>query len=137
MNQDKQQVKSQIIFLYYRDLAPVSEFYESIIGLELVEDYDWAKVYRIIGDAYLAIVDEKKGFHNAQEKNAVLIGLVVDDVPWWYEYLTSKGVKMLTEVRQDDEVQVRGFNCQDPGGYSVEIEQFLDPDVARIFHRSH
>ncbi len=136
MSQNKQQVKSQITFLYYRDLAPISAFYENIIGLELVQDYGWAKVYRVNGNAYLAIVDEKEGFYDAQEKNAVLFGLIVDDVPWWYEYLTSKGVKILTELSQSERIQVQAFKCQDPGGYAIEIERFLNPEIARIFHGS-
>jgi predicted enzyme related to lactoylglutathione lyase len=135
MSQNKQSVRSQITFLYYRDLQPVSAFYEEVMGFEIVEDQGWAKIYRVSGNAYLGIVDGEKGFHKAQEKNAVLVTLVVDDVFWWRKYLESKGVKMLTDVRDIEDIQVRCFFCQDPGGYSIEIEQFLRPDAARIFHR--
>jgi predicted enzyme related to lactoylglutathione lyase len=135
MDQNKQKVKSQITFLYYRDLDPIATFYESIMGFELVEDQGWAKIYRVGGNAYLGIVDEKKGFHNVQEKNAVLVTLVVDDVPWWYEYLKSKGVKILTELTASEEIQVRGFFCADPGGYAIEVQQFLNPVAAQIFHQ--
>jgi predicted enzyme related to lactoylglutathione lyase len=135
MDQNKPGVKSQITFLYYRDLQPVAAFYQDVMGFELVEDQGWAKIYRISGNAYLGIVDEEKGFHKAQEKNAVLITLVVDDVFWWREHLESQGVKMLTEVRDVQDIQVRCFFCQDPGGYAIEVEQFLRPDAVQTFHQ--
>ena len=71
-----------------------------------------------------------------RRSKAVLFGLVVDDVSWWYEYLTGKGVKMLTELHHSERIQAQAFKCQDPGGYAIEIQRFLDADVARIFDRS-
>ena len=134
MDQNKSQVGSQITFLYYRDLQPVSEFYEEIMGFDLIEDQGWAKIYRINSNAYLGIVHEEKGFHKAQQKNAVLITLVVNDVSWWYDYLKGRGVKMLTGLREVEDIQVRCFFLEDPGQYTIEVQQFLNPDVARIFH---
>jgi predicted enzyme related to lactoylglutathione lyase len=129
------QVQSQITFLYYRDLQPAAEFYQEVMGFELVEDQGWAKIYRVSDSAYLGIVDETRGFHKAQERNAVLVTLVVDDVSWWYDYLKRKGVKMLTELREVKDIQVRGFFLEDPGGYAVEVQQFLNPKVAQIFRQ--
>jgi lactoylglutathione lyase len=127
-------VQSQITFLYYRDLQPASAFYQDVMGLELVEDQEWAKIYRVGGNAFLGIVDEKKGFLKAQETNAVLITLLVNDVPGWYDYLKRKGAKILTEVQEKKDIQVRCFFLEDPDGYVLEIQQFLKPDLARIFH---
>jgi predicted enzyme related to lactoylglutathione lyase len=135
LDRNKLKVQSQITFLYYRDLQPVSRFYQEIMGFGLVEDQGWAKIYRVNGYAYLGIVDEERGFHKAQKKNAVLITLVVDDVLGWYDYLKRKGVRMLTELREVEDIQVRGFFLEDPGGYAIEVQQFLKPDVARIFHQ--
>ena len=135
VDRDKPKVQSQITFLYYRDLQPVCKFYEEIMGFELIEDQGWAKIYRVNGNAYLGIVDEERGFHKAQEKSAVLITLVVDDVFWWYDYLKRKGVKILTELQEVEDIQIRGFFLEDPGRYAIEVQQFLRPDVARIFHQ--
>ena len=126
-------VRSQITFLYYRDLQVASTFYEGVMGFELIDDQEWAKIYRISGNAYLGIVDEKKGFLRAQETNAVLITLVVEDVFGWYEYLKNKGVRILTEPQEKEDIQVQCFFFEDPGGYALEIQRFLKPDLARIF----
>jgi predicted enzyme related to lactoylglutathione lyase len=135
VDRNKLKVQSQITFLYYRDLEPISRFYKEIMGFELVEDQGWAKIYRVSGNAFLGIVDEERGFHKAQEKSAVLITLAVADVFWWYDYLKGKGIKLLTDIRESEEIQVRCFFAEDPGGYAIEIEEFLKPEAARIFHQ--
>ena len=126
-------IRSQITFLYYKDLEPIERFYGEILGLELVEDQEWAKIYRTGGNAFLGIVSGEKGFHRPRAQNAVLIALVVDDVLGWYEYLDGRGVDLLTEVKEVEEIQVRAFFLEDPGGYTLEVQEFLDPEVASVF----
>jgi hypothetical protein len=65
-----------------------------------VEDQQWAKIYRLSGNAFLGIVAGERGFHRPQERNAVLVTLVVNDVPGWYEYLRDKGVTLLSELQE-------------------------------------
>ena len=127
-------IQSQITFLYYPDIEPISSFYENVLGLELVEDQGWAKIYRTSGNAFLGVVAGDKGFHQPQDKNAVLITLAVADVPAWYDYLSGQGVKLLTEIKHSEEIQVRCFFFEDPGGYSCEVEQFLKPKLSEVFH---
>ena len=133
MQQHSLDVQSQITFLYYRDLGPISRFYQEVMGFKLVEDQEFAKIYRVNKNAYLGIVDEQRGFHTAQEKNAVLITLVVDDVSGWYDYLKQRGVKIVRELREIEDIQIRCFFLEDPGGYAIEVQQFLKPEVARTF----
>ncbi len=128
-------VDSQITFLYYREIQPAASFYEDILGFELVEDQGWARIYRASGDAFLGIVAGEKGFHRPQEKNAVLVTLCTGDVSGWYEHLKSKGVTLLTQLQEREEIQIRCFFFQDPGGYTFEVQQFLKPDLVNTFHR--
>jgi catechol 2,3-dioxygenase-like lactoylglutathione lyase family enzyme len=131
---DPADIQSQITFLYYRDLEPAASFYGDIMGFELVEDQQWAKIYRVSGNAFLGIVAGEKGFHQAQGQNAVLVTLVVDDVQGWYDYLENQGVKMLTELQHREEIQIECFFFEDPGGYTLEIQKFLKPELAQVFH---
>ena len=128
-------MQSQITFFYYDDFQEASEFYEEVLGLELVDDQQWAKIYRVNGTAFLGIVAGEKGFHQAQEKNAVLVTFLVDDVPEWYAYLKTKGVKFSTDLMTKDDIQVQCFFAEDPGGYSLEFQRFLRPELAEIFHQ--
>ena len=126
-------IKSQITFLYYKDLAEPQRFYGEIMGFELVEDQGWAKIYRIGGNAFVGLVDEAKGSRKVKEDSAVLLTLVVDDVPGWYDYLKGQGVKIVRELGQSDEIQVQYCFVEDPGGYMIEIERFLKPELAEVF----
>ena len=65
----------------------------------------------------------------------MLITFCVDDVPGWYEYLRGKGVKILREMQNRPDNQVRCFFFEGPGGYSFEIQEFLNPEKAGIFHK--
>jgi len=80
-------VKSNITFLYYRDLEAAVRFYGEVMGFELPFGVEWAKIHAIHGGAFLGLVEGGKGQHQAKEDNAVLITLVVDDVQPWYGYL--------------------------------------------------
>jgi catechol 2,3-dioxygenase-like lactoylglutathione lyase family enzyme len=133
MERNRLDIRSQITFLYYPELDPACHFYGTVLGLELVEDQKWAKIYAVGTDAFVGVVAGEKRFHQPRDSNAVLITLVVDDVFGWYGYLSEHGVTLLTEVKEVEEIQVRGFFLEDPGGYTLEIQQFLDPEVASVF----
>ena len=133
MNSERPAVASQITFFYYRDLTPIAHFYEEVMGFERVEDQGWAKIYRVNGRAFMGIVDEQRGFHRAQERNAVLLTLVVDDVWAWYNYLKNQGIEIPKEPAISDQVKVEYFFFQDPGGYVIEIQRFLKPELEEPF----
>ena len=132
---DLPRIQSQITFLYYDDLAPIADFYQNVIGLDLVEDQGFAQIFRLTASSFIGIVDSKEGFHSAKPDNAVLLTMAVEDVDGWYAYLSGQNVKILRQPNTYDSIQVRCFFFEDPGGYSFEVQQFLKPASAAIFHR--
>jgi catechol 2,3-dioxygenase-like lactoylglutathione lyase family enzyme len=62
-----------------------------------------------------------------------VLTFVVDDVRAWYDHLEQAGVTLLTQVKDVEEIDVRGFFLADPSGYVVEIQRFLAPDAESIF----
>ena len=127
-------VQSQITFLYYDDLAPIAQFYDEILGFELVEDQQWAKIYRTAGNAFVGLVDGKRGFRKPLADSAVLVTLAVDDVDAWYTHLKIHNVKILREPQTYAEIQVQCFFFEDPGGYAYEVQRFLKPELQPVFH---
>ena len=127
-------IASQITFLYYRDLSAAQQFYEGILGLEIVEDQGWAKIYRVNGTAFVGLVDETYGSLKTQPENAVMITFVVDDVRGWYEYLRENGVKIRQEYGRSESIQIEYFFAEDPGGYVLEFERFLKPELTAVFN---
>ena len=128
-------IASQITFLYYQNLAAAQQFYEGILGLEKVEDQGWAKIYRVSGTAFVGLVDEAHGSLKAQPENAVMLTLVVDDVPGWYAYLRENKVKIRQEYGRSETIQIEYFFAEDPGGYVLEFECFLKPELTAVFHQ--
>ncbi|KQZ48725.1 bleomycin resistance protein [Rhizobium sp. Root149] len=120
-----------ITFFYYEDIHAVAPFYENVLGLELVLDQGLARIYRIAGKCYFGIVDGNRGHLKHQEKSAVLLTIVAQDVEGWHAKLKAAGVPGLSEL-------LRGRFCEhfffeDPAGYAIEIQLFHNPDIAKLF----
>ncbi len=126
-------VSAGITFFYHKDIEPAMQFYGEVMGFQLVSDQGWAKIFRIAGNSYVGVVTGREGFYQPQEKNAVLLTVVVNNVQEWYERLRKTETTLLTELQEKPDIQVRCFFLQDPAGYAIEIQEFLDPEVAREF----
>jgi predicted enzyme related to lactoylglutathione lyase len=134
MKPENLHISSQITFFYYNDLDAAAQFYEQTMGFALIDDQGWAKIYQVHGNAFLGVVSGEKGHRQAQEENAVLLTVVVDDVDGWYEYLKGEGVEVVSEPHDVEDIQVRGFFAKDPGGYSLEVQAFKNPELKKVFH---
>lgn len=118
------EVKGLITFLYYKDLARAAKFYEDIMGFEKTIDQGWAKIFKVKDAAHVGLVDGKRGYHRPSHTKPVMITVVVSDVDDWYRYLKDKGVKTLSEPRDNVEINIRAFLLKDPEGYVIEIQKF-------------
>lgn len=85
-------VRASNVFLYYRDLDRATAFYRETLGMELVADYQMARIFRVTDDSYLVLVDATKGMHTADEPKSVAIALLTDQLQEWHEYLATKGI---------------------------------------------
>ena len=119
------EIEGMITFLYYKDLAKVARFYEDVLGLKLVIDQGFAKIYQVAGQAHIGLVDETRGYHRSNPIKPVEITLLAPDVDAWYQRIRSLGIETLTEPTIISSVNVRAFLLQDPEGYVVEIQKFL------------
>jgi extradiol dioxygenase family protein len=61
------------------------------------------------------------------------VTLVVDDAAAWYAELTNRDVQVLSELEYRPEIGIRCFFLQDPGGYTLEVQQFLHASSLAIF----
>ena len=59
--------------------------------------------------------------------------LVVDDASQWYDELKGRGVHLLSEPQDREEIGIRCFFLEDPGGYALEVQQFLRPEQVAVF----
>ncbi len=120
-------VNGLLTFFYYKDLARAGEFYEKIMGFELVQDQKWAKIFKVADSAFMGCVDGNIGYHKHDPTKPVMLTVIVDDPDAWYEHFMENGVETLNKPHDDVELNMRIFLLHDPEGYVIEIQKFNDP----------
>ncbi len=120
-------VQAMVIWLYYRDLEGAQRFYEGSVGLDLIVDQGWAKVYPASRTGFIGLVDGARGLHAATDEKAVTVALFTDDVDGWFEHMRGRpGFELRTPEILDESGRVRAFVGYDPEGYFLEWDTFLD-----------
>lgn len=125
MKPPKTPVQKVITFFYYHDLPAAMAFYETIMGLTLVVDQGWSKIYHIGGEAHIGLVDQKHGMHRAASEKPVQLCIQVEDVDAWFDYAQAKEMNGLSELFQNDDLGIRAFVFEDPEGYQIEIQSAM------------
>jgi catechol 2,3-dioxygenase-like lactoylglutathione lyase family enzyme len=117
-------VRASNLFFYYRDLEKATAFYRDTLGLEVVADYQMARILRVAEDSYLVLVDAAKGMHTADEPKSVALALLTDQLGAWHAYLASKGIAPRRPFVPREGSAHDGFVITDPEGYLLEFERF-------------
>ena len=125
---------SSITFLTYEDMDAGDHFYRVILGLPLIEDQGWAKVYRIHGAANVGIAKACRGPVENPVGSGTLLSIVVEDVDAWYEVLKDEpSIEILGPPTMVFDIPVYSFSLKDPAGYRVEIQAFTDAETGARF----
>jgi hypothetical protein len=121
-------ISGGLVFFYYYGITDASNFYQNIMGFEIKLDREWVKIYRISKDSHLGLVDANRGSHKPSEEKPVRLQVMVDNADAWFEYLKRKGVYIpRKEPKVGETLKIKAFTVLDPGGYSVEICEYLTP----------
>ena len=117
--------KATILWLYYRDLPGMEDFWEDEIGLRMVADQGWAKIYKASSTGFIGLVDETRGMHSYTEQKAVTISLWTTQLAEWFEHVRGGSLEMRSESIEEGNPRYRAFVGYDPEGYYVEFDTFL------------
>lgn len=115
--------RQQVTFLSTRDLAAAAHFYEELLGLPLVLDQGACRIYRVAGDAFLGVCARD----DAPTPAGAIVTLVTHDVDGWYARLVARGVVFDQPPAYNPRFDIYHCFLRDPGGWLLEIQQFLDP----------
>jgi catechol 2,3-dioxygenase-like lactoylglutathione lyase family enzyme len=123
-----------VTWLYYQDMQAAQLFYEEKMGLELIVDQGWAKVYKVSETGYLGLVDERRGMHRFTEQKGTSISFILKDWEGWYNYVkTKQPLPLIQEKYTGKEGRYEAFVGEDPGKYFLEFNRFSDhPDNKRL-----
>lgn len=127
--------KATVLWLYYKEMLPMQQFWEETMGLRLVVDQGWAKVYEGSSTGHIGLVDERRGMHKWSETKAVNVSFLVDDLDGWFTHVQSQARFPLrgTSVSADSVGRYRAFVGYDPEGYFLEFDTFREhPMNARL-----
>lgn len=119
---------ASITWLYYQDLLGMQNFYENVMGLELVADQGWTKIYKATETGFIGLVDERRGMHNFTEEKAVNLSFIMKDLDGWFDYVKSSRPFELrsNEMGEGPEGKYRAFVGFDPEGYFMEFDKFYE-----------
>lgn len=130
--------KATILWLYYRDMGRIQQFYEDKFGLVLTVDQGWTKIYQTSPTGLIGLVDETRGMHNFSEQKAVTVSFFTDSLDSWFEYVRDSGAFELrsSEVSEDEDGRFRAFVGYDPEGYFLEFDTFLRHEKNKVLLES-
>lgn len=115
---------AQITFLYALDLDRSADFYQRVLGFDLVVDQGSCRIYRVTGSsAYLGIC---QGDDAARDNAGLIFTLVTPDVDAWYERINACGWTCDHPPRHNATYKIYHFYLRDPSGYRIEIQRFDD-----------
>ncbi|HKK77722.1 MAG TPA: VOC family protein [Saprospiraceae bacterium] len=120
--------KASITWLYYQDLLEIQQFYEEVLGLKMVADQGWTKIYQVSESGFIGLVDERRGMCDYAEDKAVTVSFLLESPRGWYDYVREKEIFPLRtgEWEEDEEGRYEAFVGFDPGKYYMEFDRFLD-----------
>ncbi len=116
-----------VTFIYVRDIRASDAFYGDLLGLPLVLDQGACRIYRVAGDAYLGVCQQRDAAV-AQAPGSLILTLVASDVDGWHRYLAERGVPVEQAPQYNPRFNIYHCFLRDPDGYLIEIQRFLDPE---------
>lgn len=110
---------------FYRDLAKAKAFYQSTLGLELVEENDSLAKFLIAGDSYLTLQSLANSGYEGNESKSVALAFLTDQLDAWYTHLQQQKVAIKYPLKKNPGGPHDGFVAVDPEGYLLEFETFF------------
>jgi len=120
----KLNITSQITWVYTNNLEQTSKFYEKDLELELVIDEGTARIFQVSSTAQIGVCAAFED--RVVEPKGGMITIVTNDVDGWFAQLTKKGVVANTPPHVLEKFNIYTFFLEDPNGYVIEIQQFLE-----------
>jgi predicted enzyme related to lactoylglutathione lyase len=117
-------IDQQITWVYTHNLERSIRFYGNSLGLKCIRDEGSARIFETTENSMIGVCETFDD--RVVEPRGSMITLVCDDVDGWYRKLVSAGAKTLGEPHVLNQFNIYTFFTEDPDGYQIEIQEFLD-----------
>ncbi len=121
----------QVTFLYAEDAPACWDFYEKVLGLELVQDQERVRIYAVAGSrAFLGIcmAGAPRATPDPRAEGGVCFTFVTQDVDGWYGFLNARGAAIPEPPQHSGQWRIYHFFLHDPAGNLLEFQRFDRPD---------
>ncbi len=81
-----------ITWTYHRDLLAQQNYYNEVLGFQMVADQGWTKIYQASNGGFIGLVDERQGMENYADQKAVELEWRMNDKEGISNYLKREGV---------------------------------------------
>ena len=124
----------KISFLYFDDLEAACHFFQQTLGLPLVCDQGWSKIYQVCPGSYIGAVDRSRGACKATTRDGVLTSFVVLQFDEMVQRLTKAGIEFINPPHISEKLQIKSLMFMGPEGYKFEVEEFLSLADCAVFY---
>ena len=114
----------QITWVYTNDLQATVAFYRDVWGLPIWRDAGAAVIFEPLPDARIGVCTAFED--RVVEPKGSMITLLTKDVDGWYTRIAAAGATTKGKPERIDRFGIYSFFCEDPNGYVIEIQTFLD-----------
>ena len=112
-----------ITFLGTEDLKNTKIFYTEYLGFKLYKDQGKCQIFQIPGGGMIGFCSHINVIKSIKSPIITFITPEVDKV---YDFLIKQGLSIPEKPRKNPYFPIYHFFIEDPNGYSVEIQNFLD-----------
>ena len=118
--------QGNVFWLYYDDLVAAEQFYGQVMGLPLLVDQGFAKLFGSSATGFVGLVDGAQGLHTFSQEKAVIVSFLTSTLSIWFEHLMQAPVELVTPTIVTKNEALALFVAHDVGGYMLEFDTFLD-----------
>jgi len=122
-------INGQISWVYTDDLDSAAYFYGDVLGLECTRDQGVARIFATGDNAWIGVC--LAFAERVVEPEGGMISIICDDVDAWYQRLVDIGLSIDQPPQRLEQFGIYTFKVNDPNGYPIEFQQFID-DVPPI-----
>jgi uncharacterized glyoxalase superfamily protein PhnB len=101
---------------FYRDLAKAKDFYQKVLGLELIDESENFAKFLIAGDAFLTLQSLTNSGYTGSESKSVALALLTNQLEAWHVHLQEQKVTIKYPLKQNPGGPHDGFVAVDPEG---------------------
>ncbi|MEM8972269.1 MAG: VOC family protein [Pseudomonadota bacterium] len=117
-------INDAVTWVYTDDLDATCAFYSGVLELKLWRDAGVARIFELRPSTYVGVCLDLDW--RVVEPRGSMLTLVTDDVDGWYARLTAANARCKSPPERNDKFGIYAFLVEDPNGYLIEFQQFLD-----------